>query len=165
MTTSDFGVIITAAVAVAALGLSIFNFYLSRHDKRPQLRTKIANGFITQGSDISETMLTLDVANSGEKQVIVSSVEVLLGLLGKEKAMFTNIEGSQTFPFALPPGQNASFWIPIEKFAGDLQRRGYKGKVRIKGNFRDAIGNNYKSKKFTIDLDKWNKRRERNNPS
>jgi len=157
MTTTEIVSIVTAIVAVAGLGLSIYNLYVNRRDKRPLLRSKISNGFLTYGPELSDVMLILEVANPGEKHVTVSAVEMLFG---KEKAIFPNIQGTNRLPFELQSGQNASFWTPANEFASDLQRRGYKGKLKIRANFRDAVGNNYASNKFTINIDEWTKQQK-----
>jgi hypothetical protein len=117
----------------------------------------MSNGFLTYGPELSDVMLIFEVANPGEKPVTVSAVEILLR---KEKAIFPNVQGTNRLPFELSSGKNASFWTPANEFEVDLQRQGYKGKLKIKANFRDAVGNNYPSNNFTINIDEWAKQQK-----
>jgi hypothetical protein len=149
MNAGDLSDIVTAIVAVASLGLSIYNFYVSQQDKRPVLVAKISNGFLIFGPEISDLMLRLEVANSGEKQVTVLAVEVAWG---RQKAFFPSIDGTKRIPFELSPSESATFWIPMKDFKVSLRQQGIVGKVRVRACFRDAVGNEYYSRRrFTID--------------
>lgn len=142
--------IVVAIVALFGLGISIYNFYIKRQEKKPHLNTKINYGFLSDDFGTSETMLMLDVGNIGEKQVLVSSIEILLDH-GK-KLMYPSMEGDRNLPFELQPGQGAHFWIPVDVLKSSLKKRGYKRKLKIRANFKDALGNNYSSTKKSLDL-------------
>lgn len=153
---NDATTILTAVVAVAGLALSIYNFYVDRKDKTPRLTAKIANGFFTNGGpQVSEAMILLEVANPGEKIVKVTAVEIKWE---KRKLVFIRgIDGTAKIPFELQPGNSASFWIPMQEVALAMQQNGVTGKQSIKACFRTAIGNEFLSKKLSIDLDAWEK--------
>ncbi len=143
--------IVTALVAVAGLLLSTYNFYTNRRDKKPRLVAKIANGFLAYGPEVSEFMLLLEVANLGEKPVKISAVEIAWG---KQSLVFvTGIQGTRKIPFELEPGDNANFWTPMEGIANSLREQGGKGKETIRARFKSAVGDEYLSKKFKIDLE------------
>ncbi|MFZ5858047.1 MAG: hypothetical protein ACOYZ6_14560 [Chloroflexota bacterium] len=139
--------IVTAVVAIAGLGLSIYNLYVTRRDKKPLLHSKISYGFREQGSKIGEPMLILEVANAGEKTVRVVSVDLDLG---KKKITYPFIDGTQRFPFDLPSGQNAIFWTPKKEVMAKLQKGEYKGKVKLRAVFSDAIGTAHVSKPLRL---------------
>lgn len=142
--------IIVAIVALCGLGISIYTFRITRQEKKPRLSAKINYGFLSNDFGTSETMLMLDVGNIGEKQVFVSSIEILLS--HEKKLMYPSMEGDRNLPFELQPGQSAHFWIPMDILKSSLRKRGYNRKLKIRANFRDALGNNYSSKKKSLDL-------------
>ncbi|TEU19593.1 MAG: hypothetical protein E3J21_03300 [Anaerolineales bacterium] len=153
---SNVSDIITALVAIAGLGLSIYNLYINRRDKKPRLVAKISNGFLTYGPELSPPMLLLEIANAGEKKVMISAVEIAWR---KHKAVFIKgIDGTRDVPFELPAGESANFWTPLEDFASSLEEEGVSGKVRVRACFRDAIGNQYLSKKLKVDVNEWSPR-------
>ena len=144
---SDF---IVPIVALCSLGISFYTLYITRQEKKPRLKTKINYGFLESELGTSETMFMLDVGNIGEKQVLVSSFEILLD--PGNKLMYSLIEGDRKLPFELQPGQSAHFWIPVDDLKSSLRKRRFTKKLKIRANFRDAIGNNYPSKKKSLDL-------------
>lgn len=155
MNTGDLTSIVTAIVAVIGLGFSIYNFYIGRRDRRPALIAKISNGFLTYGPELSEPMLLLEVANPGEKKVIVSGVHIAWG---KQTAFFPHgIPGTKAVPFELLSGEGANFWTPLKEFALALHEQGAKGRVKVKACFTDGVGNKYCSKNFGIDITGWAK--------
>ncbi len=147
--------ILTAVVAVVGLALSIYNFYVDRKDKTPRLIAKIANGFMTNGPKISDLMILLEVANPSERIIKVAAVEIKIK---KNKLVFfRGIDGTIAIPFELHPGDSASFWIPMKEVISTLQQKGVTGKQSLKACFRTAIGDEFLSKKLSIDVDEWAK--------
>lgn len=147
--------ILTALVAVVGLILSIYNFYVDRRDKMPRLDAKISNGFLTSGPEIGDLMLLLEIANPGEKVVKITAVEIKLK---KHKLVFIRgIRGTERIPFELPPGNSATFWTPLKEVAFRLKEEGHRGRESIRACFRTAIGNEFISKKFAVDIDEWAK--------
>lgn len=156
MDPKDISDVVTAIVAVAGLILSVYNLYASRRDKSPRLISKMSNGFLTSGPEVSSPMLFLEIANAGEKEVKISAVEVAIG---KHRVIsFGGITGTKNVPFELPPGESVKFWIPLEEFATSLRKQNVYGNIKARACFRDAIGNEYLSKKFPIRLDAWAQR-------
>ncbi len=155
MTSAEAVGIIGAIVVVAGLCLSIYKLYLDRRDKRPLLRSSLSFGYPvikTNTLERNDVFLSLEVKNPGEKPVRVSQAEILFG---KERFLLIRPLGTNELPFELPSGQSASFIVPANEFATLLRARGYNGKVKIRANFRDAVDNNYHSRKFTFDTDMW----------
>jgi len=142
--------IITALVAVSGLLLSIYNFYVSRRDKQPRLVAKIANGFLAYGPELSEFMLLLEIANPGKIPVKISTVEIAWK---KQSLVFImGIKGTREIPFELAPGDSANFWTPMDGIVETLREQGCKGTATIRARFKSAVGDEYLSKKFKIDL-------------
>lgn len=149
---SDVAAVLTAIVAVAGFVLSVYNFYVNRKDKIPSLVAKISNGGLTHGSEMSELMLFLEIANPGEKAVKITATEIKWK---KSKLVFINgIDGTVKIPFELKPGDNATFWTPMREVKLLLKQQGCTGKESVKACFRTAIGSEFISKPLRIDIGK-----------
>lgn len=147
---SDLATLLTALVAVVGLAFSIYNFTIDRRDKTPRLAAKISNGFLTYGPELSDVMLFLDVANTGEQKVIISAVEIKWK---KQKIVFMGgIKGTVNLPFELQPGNNAKFWTPVKEVKATLKKEGCAGREYVRACFRTAVDREFVSKKFPIDV-------------
>lgn len=149
MSVESLTAVVTAIVAVAAFLLSLYNFYVGRKEQRAVLAAKISNGFIPRGPELGELMLILEIANPGKRRAVISAAGISLG---KKHAFFPLIEGTRRIPFELPPDESATFWVPVKNFAESLKEEGYRGKVRLKAFFKDALGKAYYSRGLKIDL-------------
>ena len=150
MSITDVTAIVGAVVAVIALALSIYNFYIDRKDKQPQLVAKISFGFITSGTRQSERMMFLEVSNKGEKPVQVITVEIAFK---KNVLVFRDgIAGEVSAPFELASWKSSKFWIPVVNVQKAFLEHGFKGKMDVRARFRDAIGNRYDSRKVRLDI-------------
>ena len=146
----DLSTLLTALVAVASLSLSIYNFIVSRKDKATRLIARISNGFLTYGTELGDLMLLFEIANVGEKPVKISTVEVNWK---KRKIVFLKrIGGTTKVPFELPSGDSANFWIPIKEVAIALEKEGCTNREYVRACFRTAVGNEFVSKRFRINL-------------
>ncbi|MBV6451983.1 MAG: hypothetical protein MHPDNHAH_02731 [Anaerolineales bacterium] len=146
----DIATLITAIVALVSLLLSIYNFYVDRRNKSARLVAKLSNGFLTYGSELSELMALLEVANLGEKAVKITAVEIMWK---RRKMVFiSGIEGTAKPPFDLQAGDKATFWTPMKQVASSLKKEGCTGKESIKACFRTAVDKEFVSKAFVIDV-------------
>ena len=160
MSLSEIADLITALVAVAAFGFSIYNFVVARQDKKPRLQVMLSTGFLAYQryggvSDLSEDMFLIEVANPGTRSVHLRSV----GFLYNKKwlAAFPpgTLRGTCTMPCEIKPGENATFWFPVAEFVSFLKSHEIRrGRVKIKARASSAVGNYYFSKTFTLDLDR-----------
>lgn len=147
---SDVAAVLTAMVAVAGFALSVYNFYVSRRDKTPRLAAKISNGGLTSGSELSELMLFLEIANPGEKAVKISAVEIKWKK--RKLVFFKGIDGTVKIPFELQPGDSAMFWTPMKEVKLVLQDQGCKGRESVKACFRTAVGSEFVRRSFPINV-------------
>jgi hypothetical protein len=152
ITLDDLTSILTALIALAGLGLSVYNLRLARRDKQIQLKSKLSHGFLPRGADLGELMLILEVSNPGEKLATITSV----GLQWKKRsiAFIHGIPGTTQIPFELPVGKNETFWTPVRELARTLKDENAKGRVRLHAQFRTAISTEHVSKKLVLDVDK-----------
>ena len=145
--------IVTALVAVIGLCLSIYNFYVDRRDKTPRLAVKLSGGMLARGPTTSPYMTLLEAANTGEKMVKITAVEILWR---KQRLFFPRgITGTRTIPLELQPGDNVMFWSPPDELASDLRRNGGIGEEPIRACFRTAIGREFVSKQISLSIDEW----------
>jgi hypothetical protein len=155
LTLKDIADIVVALAAFGGFLLSLYNFFIQRRAQRPTLTAKVSSGLLTFGPNLSDPMLLMEVANPGDKKVVVSGVEIPLG---QKKMVFPKMHGTKTMPFELHPGENASFWTPLREFAVSLKQEGFRGKVKVRACFRTAVGQNFFSRANTIDVDEWSGR-------
>jgi hypothetical protein len=90
-------------------------------------------------------------------------VPVLVGILH---------DSDVTFPYTIEPGKTCNVWIPAEELAllltdknrgrdlitllgGRLEDSVYGGAIKVKGEYTDGAKRSYKSRWYSIDLDKW----------
>lgn len=66
--------IITPAVAVLGLGLSIYNTMQARRDKRPKLRVNVSFGFLAFGPRLSDQKTFFEVGNGWNQPVTLASL-------------------------------------------------------------------------------------------
>jgi len=107
------------------------------------------------GSRVEKGIL-LGAMNVGSKAVTLSSVPSLLLPSEKQFVIFNSII-PVNFPYELLPGKSCQVFIEIREFVQTLKELGYSGKIKIVGQFGDAIGNSYKSEPFDFNIDFWAK--------
>ena len=149
--TPDIVDIITAAVAVAGLALSIYNFYVDRQDKKFKLLATMSYAVVGRGPQGAETVLALKLANPGQRTAFVSSCDLLI-LKTKKAFTYPDAYRGKQMPAELQPGQKEEFWFPLDKLETALRKEGLSGKIKVKARFRDAVGNEYLSKKFVLKI-------------
>ena len=150
---SDIVAVVTAVVAVAGLVLSIYNFYLARKDKVPNLKAGISNGFLPRGPELGDVMVLLEVANTGERPVKISAAEIKWR---KNKIVFlSGIPGTLNLPAELSPGDSATFWVPAHEVARTVAKQGGTGQQNIRACFRSAVGTEYVSRNFKFHVEEW----------
>jgi hypothetical protein len=135
--------IITSAVAVTGLALSVYNTVQARQDKRPKLRVNVSFGFLTFGRELSDQKIIFEVGNPWNQNVTLASL--LIPLPNKKSLIFFDLEGQNKMPHVLAPGTSTRFWID----SGQLEADTIKGGIRHHGKFEvvacDALGNKYRS--------------------
>ena len=149
-----YGAILSTILAI----LEVYRFRAEQREREPRIRVEIARGFMRQGDAVGPDLIFLDAANAGDKNVTLSFPALLLP---DGKYLMTPIprgdESNVTFPCELLPGRSCSTWREAGNLARSLRKNGYSGRIEIVGEYRDAVGNSYKSKPFNFDIDYWSK--------
>jgi hypothetical protein len=142
------------ATTLAALGFQVYRYLTGQNEKKPRIRVTASPGFLSQGAMTSPAMLILKAANPGHVPVTLTSFPSLQ-LPDDKQLILTEAQGDFNFPHTLAPGTACQVWREMKQVARELSNSGYTGQVKIVGEFKDAVGNSYRSKPFTFDVDGW----------
>jgi hypothetical protein len=150
--------IVTAIVAVLALGLSIYSVIYQQRAFKPKIRVKITSGLLTHGNSTSNLMLFLSAANIGQRPVVLNSQYLLLP--DRRKFVFLNSGSNTKFPHELKPGESCQIWTEMDNLIEQLKSNiivGIKVKklsyiVKLVGVYTDQTDRAYKSKPFNVYL-------------
>jgi len=143
----DWHWISTTAVAVYGAGLSTYNMYNARRKDRREIKVTISAGYLTHGPDLSDEMFVLSASNPGHRAVTVTSVGIRLP--DGRQMVFPYPEGPQ-LPYHLTEGTNCDHVVPIREIARKLSTSGFRGTVKIKAFYRDAVENVHTSKPLSL---------------
>lgn len=153
----SIALIVTALVAVYGAGLSTWTFYHNRARTRIRLNIEIAMGFLpVMGSGLGPTNLILEVSNPGHRAVTVQPPSILLP--DGRQVVFMNPNSEVEFPFELREGKNCHSWTPLRDLAIQIGDAGLSGTVDLVASVKDLVGNEFKSKKWPLDVDDWSTR-------
>lgn len=124
--------------------------------KFPQERLKITTtlGFVAAGTATSEPMLYLEAVNVGDKPVSIDSIPSLM-LADDWQIILVGASKSVSFPCKILPGDKCLVWDKVREIARSLQKEGYSGSIDVIAQFKDSVGNSYRSKPFPFDIDAW----------
>lgn len=146
--------IVIAIVAILGFGTSIYNLVVNIKRNRFNLRVTLTHGYIRPLGGSSAPVLTVDISNIGNRPACIKSCGFILP--NKMYLTFTNPypHAMAELPHDLLEGKNFTFWYPIGLMAETLRKDGFGDTVRLIGFYKDAIGNTYKSKPLSFDIDK-----------
>lgn len=144
---------VTAVVALYGAGLSTYTLIQNRKEKQRQISVKLSNGFLTYGPELSPAMLLIEATNPGDRTVVLNTVG--LSLPDGKTVAFPNPQSTVCFPYPLQEGNSCMVWTPLKELAQQLSQKGYSGKVRLVGFYRDQLGTVYRSNAFAFDTDGW----------
>jgi hypothetical protein len=133
--------ILTAAIAVIGLALSVYNFYVERRDKYPRLILKLTLESETVDFSNDKIFLKWFVANDyWDKPISIRGLGISTEM-GKFRALPIYAEDLRalTKPFELRPGESREFNVSQHWFIVALTQSGAKGRVKIKGAVLDGI--------------------------
>jgi hypothetical protein len=152
---TTYTAIVGAITGTAGLCLSIWNSYVQAKQNEPNIKVSTNVGFISIGRYAGKNEIYLKAANHGRVTVTLSSYGFKLP--DKQNMIFeANEVSGKNFPCELEPGKSCGLGRNIVSFAKSLQKRGYRGKLKIVGYFCDQVGNEYLMKKaYPFDVEGW----------
>jgi hypothetical protein len=131
----------------------LFNLATKQEHKR-EIKVQLAYGFQRDFlGEVSSPLLLSSAMNSGTKTVTLTSSGLILPNKDKRYMFFVEPHSNVHFPYELTEGKSCEVWLTQRELETDLQREGFSGTIKVRGYYRDAIGNQYKSKpiKFNIE--------------
>jgi len=154
MGTIEWPTIVTAVVAVYGAGLSTYNLIAKIKSEKRKVTVELKWGLIGF-ADKTIPILALHAVNPGEKTVTLTQCH--LELPNKKQLIITNSQGTIKLPHDLEKGKGGEIYFPIKEVVQALIREGYTKDIELKAVFRDALGNEYKSRPFKGDVSEWAK--------
>src|SRR6266571_3249525 len=124
----------------------------------PNIVPGLRVGIISQGTEMSEILVSLEASNRGPVPVFVRSISSLRVLMPDNMAMtpLSDTWASDTdFPFELGPGRAYTIWRDARGFANSMKRNGYNGRVNLVVMLTDEAGREFKSGPILFDIDDY----------
>lgn len=162
--TQDIIQIIIAGIALYGAVISTYTLY----SRRPKVRVQTSTSFIGEpGVGITSPLfLTMTAMNHGEKTVTLGYVGLNLPYKSLYHALFRRREKLKLqfahpdelgcrLPYTLIPGSSFDYSQSFHNIAVSLLKSGYSGIIRVNAYYKDQVGNTYRTKKFSFDIDEW----------
>lgn len=157
MTKTEF---ISALVACYGAVLSTYNAIANWREKRRKVKVVVSHGLPVYGSELGEASLIIGVQNHGFRPVRITNVT--FGLPDKSSLMFKGIEMDRPIPCELKDGETVRKMIEIQPLVELLVQRGHRGTILLRGIASDAVGSEYRSSPYELDIDGWLRRKQTN---
>ena len=152
--TVDLTNLIIALVALYGAILSTYNIIRQHRLSVPRVQVELVLGFIADPvSGVSDSMIFIKAANVG--QVPVSLSGHAFRLPDKRQLIIQLPSSSVRFPCELEPGKSCEIWIEMAKLVKEIRGQGFKGTVKISGEYKSETGKLFRSKKMKVDLNSW----------
>lgn len=143
-----FFAIVTVIIALYGAALSTYTASVQRRDKKRRVDVTLSYGLV----GISGVPgVLMEGKNSGERPVHIS-----FGGISLPNGMVIALPASrfvQGMPHDLLDGKSLTAFASAEELAGHLREQGYTGDVVIVGVLRSALGVEYKSDPFTVNVE------------
>lgn len=122
----------------------------------PEIKVECGYAVLVGGYDEDGDVLRVTARNSGEVQVILSSVTMCVPDL-LDKHMTVIPDGDQIrLPFVLKPSDSHFVAIKLREIARSLREQGLSGKVKLEVFFTDKLGREFHCPNKTVfDIDEW----------
>lgn len=142
---------------------------IERHrDTKPRLRVLLTFGSAQLTSTGTVRLLDTRPGNPPARELLLTVMNkgrqmVALGMRGFElpsgAILYLDDEpASHQLPHALAPGERTDACPSAAGIARDLSNLGMHGTIRLVGFYADQLGNTYRSKPITLDIDEWVKK-------
>lgn len=136
--------IVTVLVALYGAGLSTFNYLAQRQRDRRALKVEIIDS-----GDEGSSQPTLDVSavNIGFRSIHLENKHVAIILKDGEEIVTLSPTGEfcTHLPCELKEGEKFTAQITVNELSASLAEKGYKGRVKLRGQLIDAEGDAYRS--------------------
>jgi hypothetical protein len=141
--------IATIAIAVAGLGLSIFNFSKAHKKDKRQIDVKLVQAIAYVGNDVAtNTCIVIKATNLGHRPVRVTVLAIELPNLDRlvtHQLSYGPLVNDK-LPLELTDGHSAEHYISHRQLNHELVLKGYQGKIKIRAICEDSASNAYRGK-------------------
>jgi len=121
------------------------------YEKRKKIKAEISYGFPTYGNSVGESSVLVTAKNIGGKTTTLTSAGFLLPR--DDKLILMSPKNMTRLPHKLNPNESFVVFETVQKLKEQLEDNGYEDEIKIRGFFRDEIGEEYKSDEFTFEID------------
>jgi hypothetical protein len=137
-----------------AFGLGLYGSFLStyhecvaRKARKRQVRVEVGYG-AGVGPERWPSSLFSTASNPGDRAVTLSEV----ALLAPDGCLLLTVRfAGVKLPYELGEGKSCSHFLETEALAEELVSCGYRGIIKLRVLYADALGNEYKSRPFEFD--------------
>ena len=116
-----------------------------------KLKVQVVYGFITQRRGVGPNVITITAINTGYREITLNSMGFILP--DKKIILIIEPQSNVKFPYTLSEGKQCCVWQTQKELAEDLRNNGYSGKIRLRGYYRSATGDTFKSKPIDFDIE------------
>lgn len=141
---------ITLFIALWGAILATIKVLYDHQMKSRKIKVKISYGVISFPQGVSKVIL-VEAINNGYVDVTLTSTGVILP--NKISAYFLSPLNNVQLPSTLSQGKSYTVWREIGEFSQELRRNGYSGKIKLKGFYRTATGEVFKSKGLSFEIE------------
>lgn len=142
---------ITLLVAIWAALLATYKVLSDYLRNVRKLKVQVAYGFITRRRGAGPTVITITAINTGYREITLNSMGFILP--DKKISLIIEPQSNVKFPYTLSEGKQCYVWQTQKELAEDLRDNGYSGKIRLRGYYRSATGDTFKSKPIDFDTE------------
>lgn len=147
--------VVTAIGILYGMGMSTYNFFVSRCTKKRRLRVTITRGDKNDGRELmrGDDLLFINVINPGYIPVTINKpyFEMPEDTTYEPPGLLSDV----SFPYGLLAGQRCRAWMKETDVAEYYTKAcGLKGEVRLRGMVQDETEKVWKSKKWCQDKTK-----------
>lgn len=116
-----------------------------------KLKVEVAYGFITRRRSVGPNTITITAINTGHREITLNSMGFILP--DKKFLLMIEAQSDVRFPYTLSEGKQCNVWQTQKELAEDLKNNGYSGKIKLRGYYRSATGDTFKSKPIDFDIE------------
>lgn len=140
---------ITSVLAIYGAGLSTYNIIAKNRESRRVIKVSMKYGWPVFGQQqLGDDCVFVEATNPGNRAVTLASVTIRLAN-GRQLVIR---QTSSELPHELQAGNNVTAWVGLDQLKATLRDEHLSGDVWLKGIYRDAVGAEYKSKPFKVEV-------------
>lgn len=143
---------ITLFIALWGAILSTYKVLSDYMKRTRKLKVELAYGVGRyQGGQFGPPIISIIATNIGFREITLNSMGYLLP--DNQQILFLEPQSSVKFPCSLSEGKQCVVWQTQRELAKDLKNHGYSGKIKLRGYYKSATGETYKSKSIGFNVE------------